>query len=102
MTFTVQIVLFDGFDPLDAIAPFEVWDAGADAAGADIHLSFVSADGARLVTSGTREMPVAATGMLDPTLPGIIIVPGASGPVDGDPDEVNTVPVLLGRFAQSS
>ena len=29
----IQIVLFDGFDPLDVIAPFEVLAAGADAAG---------------------------------------------------------------------
>jgi putative intracellular protease/amidase len=30
-----QIVLFDGFDPLDVIAPFEVLAAGSEAVGGD-------------------------------------------------------------------
>jgi len=31
-----------------------------------------------------------------------VIVPGASGPVDGDPDEVDTIPVLLARFGETA
>ena len=31
-----QIVLFDGFDPLDVIAPFEVLAAGSDAVGGEL------------------------------------------------------------------
>lgn len=35
-----QIVLFDGFDPLDATAPFEVLAAGSDAAGGDLQVEW--------------------------------------------------------------
>jgi transcriptional regulator GlxA family with amidase domain len=97
-----QIVLFDGFDPLDAIAPFEVLAAGSDASGGDLHVEFVSAEGPREVVSGTLGMVLHATAELDPAKPGFIVVPGASGPIEGDPDEVDTIPVLLARFAESA
>ncbi|KZB88291.1 DJ-1/PfpI family protein [Amycolatopsis regifaucium] len=102
MTQAAQIVLFDGFDPLDAIAPFEVLAAGSDEAGRTLHVEFVSAEGARRVVSGTRGMALEANGVLDPERPGYLVVPGASGPVDGDPDEEETIPVLLGRFVESA
>ena len=96
----VQIVLFDGFDPLDAIAPFEALAAGSDALGGGLDVELVSAEGPRRVVSGTRGLALEATAALDPHRHGIIVVPGASGPVDGDPDEgVETIPVLLARFA---
>ncbi|MFI5937787.1 DJ-1/PfpI family protein [Actinoplanes sp. NPDC051494] len=95
----VQFVLFDGFDPLDAVAPFEVLTAGSDAMGAGLALEYVSADGPREVVSGTPGIALTATATLDPAVPGYLIVPGASGPVDGDPDDVDTIPVLLARFA---
>jgi transcriptional regulator GlxA family with amidase domain len=47
-------------------------------------------------------MVLNATAQLDPEKPGYIIVPGASGPVDGDPDEVETIPVLLARFGETA
>ena len=97
-----QIVLFDGFDPLDAIAPFEVLAAGSEAAGGDLQVELVSAEGPREVISGTLGMVLHATAQLDPAKPGFIVVPGASGPIDGDPDEVDTIPVLLARFAESA
>lgn len=97
-----QIVLFDGFDPLDAIAPFEVLAAGSDAAGGDLHVEFVSAEGPRAVVSGTLGMVLHATAEPDPAKPGFIVVPGASGPIEGDPDDVDTIPVLLARFAESA
>jgi transcriptional regulator GlxA family with amidase domain len=97
-----QIVLFDGFDPLDAIAPFEVLAAGSDAVGGDLDVELVSAEGPRPVVSGTRGMVLNATAQLDPAKPGYVIVPGASGPIDGDPDEVDTIPVLLARFGETS
>jgi transcriptional regulator GlxA family with amidase domain len=97
-----QIVLFDGFDPLDAIAPFEVLAAGGEAAGGDLEVEIVSAEGPREVVSGTLETVLHATAQLDPRKPGFIVVPGASGPIDGDPDEVATIPVLLARFAESA
>jgi transcriptional regulator GlxA family with amidase domain len=94
-----QIVLFDAFDPLDVVAPFEVLAAGSDAAGGDLVVELVSAEGPREVRSGTRGLTLTATAALDPALPGYVIVPGASGPIAGDPDEVETIPVLLARAA---
>src|SRR5690242_6900234 len=94
-----QVVLFDGFDPLDVIAPFEVLAAGSDVVGGALHVELVSAEGPRRVVSGTRGLALDATGVLDPDRPGYVVVPGASGPVDGDPDDgVETIPVLLARF----
>jgi transcriptional regulator GlxA family with amidase domain len=97
-----QIVLFDGFDPLDVIAPFEVLTAGSDAAGGGLNVSLVSAEGPRPVLSGTGGLVLQATGHLDPARPGFVIVPGASGPLEGDPDEVDTIPVLLARFGETA
>lgn len=97
-----QILLFDGFDPLDAIAPFEVLVAGSDFVGGELGVEFVSAEGPRSVVSGSRGMALNATGRLDPTKPGYVIVPGASGPLDGDPDQVATIPVLLARLGDTA
>jgi transcriptional regulator GlxA family with amidase domain len=97
-----QIVLFDGFDPLDVVAPFEVLVAGSDAVGGELVVELVSAEGPRPVVSGSRGLVLNATAQLDPSKPGYVIVPGASGPVDGDPDEVATIPVLLARFGETA
>jgi transcriptional regulator GlxA family with amidase domain len=97
-----QIVLFDGFDPLDVVAPFEVFAAGSDAVGGELDVRLVSAEGPRPVASGTRGLVLHATGRLDPVRPGYVVVPGASGPTVGDPDEgVATIPVLLSRFTET-
>lgn len=96
-----QIVLFDGFDPLDVIAPFEVLAAGSEAVGGQLEVELVSAEGPRPVVSGTRGLVLQATAQLDPSKPGFVVVPGASGPIDGDPDEVDTIPVLLARFCET-
>ena len=98
-----QIVLFDGFDPLDVIAPFEVLAAGSDAVGGDLVVELVSAEGARPVFSGSRGLVLNATAPLDPSKPGFVIVPGAAGPIEGDPDDgVVTIPVLLARFGDTA
>ena len=99
----IQIVLFDGFDPLDVIGPFEVLAAGGDAAAGALDVELVAADGPREVISGTRGLTLRATARLRPDRPGYVLVPGASGPTTGDPDEgVETIPVLLSRFADSA
>ncbi|QDY08667.1 DJ-1/PfpI family protein [Micromonospora sp. HM134] len=99
----VQIVLFDGFDPLDVVAPFEVLAAGGDTVGGALTVELVSAEGPREVVSGTRGLTLRATAPLDPTRSGYVVVPGASGPSTGDPDEgVVTIPVLLARVADSA
>ncbi|CDO89880.1 thiJ/PfpI domain-containing protein [Mycobacterium triplex] len=97
-----QIVLYDGFDPLDVIAPFEVLAGGAGMVLGELWVTLVAAEGPRTVTSGTRGLALAATAALDPSEPGCVIVPGASGPIVGDPDDGDeTIPVLLARAAQT-
>ena len=105
----VQIILFDGFDPLDVIAPYEVLYAGGTASGGEVSVELVSAEGPREVVSGTGGLVLRATAALDPRRAGLILVPGASGRV-GEPGEVpghdagagewrrdEFIPVLLGR-----
>ncbi|MFB8025035.1 MULTISPECIES: DJ-1/PfpI family protein [unclassified Streptomyces] len=105
----VQIVLFDGFDPLDVIAPYEVFHAGGAASGGQVSVELVSAEGPREVISGTGSLALRATAALDPARAGLVLVPGAAGRV-GEPGEVPEhevgagtstqdalIPVLLGR-----
>ncbi|MET4924308.1 DJ-1/PfpI family protein [Streptomyces sp. PSRA5] len=104
-----QIVLFDGFDPLDAIAPYEVLYAGGVASEGAVSVELVSAEGPREVVSGTGGLALRATAALDPRRADLIVVPGASGRV-GEHGEVpdhgvgagewrqdEFIPVLLGR-----
>ncbi len=105
-----QIVLFDGFDPLDVIAPYEVLYAGGRACEGALSVELVSAEGPREVVSGTGGLALRATAGLDPARPGLILVPGAAGRV-GEPGETagqeagaagdwvrdDFIPVLLGR-----
>ncbi len=98
-TVTVQIALFDGFDLLDAIAPYEVFCAAAMYAENAFSVEFVTAEGPRLVTSGINGLKIEATGALNPERAGILLVPGASGDVEGDgPD---SIPAILGRAANT-
>ncbi len=100
MPLVAQIVLFEGFDPLDVIAPFEVFVAGADVMPGALDVELVSASGPGPVVSGSRGLTLTATSTLDPDRPGFVVVPGAVGPTVGDPDDgVETIPVLLARFA---
>jgi transcriptional regulator GlxA family with amidase domain len=97
-----QFVLYDGFDPLDVVAPFEVLTAGAHMVGGDLTLELVSAEGPRQVESGTQGLTLTATAALDPTRPGYVVVPGVSGPINGDPDDGTvTIPVLLARLGET-
>lgn len=66
-----QVVLFDGFDPLDAIGPCETLTAGG------IRTELVTAEGAREVPAGLGLLSLKATGRLDPDAD-LIIVPGAA------------------------
>ena len=97
-----QIVLYDGFDPLDVIAPFEVLAAGGDMLGGELSVELVAADGPGPVVSGTRGLVLTATATLDPSRAGYVVVPGVNGPTVGDPDDgVVTIPVLLARFGET-
>ena len=80
----VQVVLFDGFDPLDVVAPYEVL-------GTRFTAELVSAEGAREVPSGMGLMSLAAVSRLDPAKADVVVVPGALGAL---PDGI---PEILGR-----
>jgi transcriptional regulator GlxA family with amidase domain len=89
-----QIVLFDGFDPLDALAPFEILHAAGSACGGRLRVELASAEGARMVPSGLGlGLPAAAA--IAPDRVRLLIVPGAAGAVGADGDDA--IPVILGR-----
>ncbi|RIX51407.1 DJ-1/PfpI family protein [Paenibacillus nanensis] len=95
----VQIVLFDGFDLLDAIAPYEVFCAAELMTENALNVELVTAEGPRDVPSGTNGLKLEASGKLNPERAGIILVPGASGPVAGD--SPHSVPAILARTAET-
>ncbi|MCR3753512.1 DJ-1/PfpI family protein [Lentzea californiensis] len=66
-----QVVLFDGFDPLDVISPYETLIAGG------IPAELVAVEGPRKVPAGMNLLSLDATARLDPGA-GIIVVPGAA------------------------
>src|SRR5689334_5856360 len=93
-----QVVLFDGFDPLDVIAPYEVLAAGGVVTEGLLTVELVSAEGARDVPSGLGALTLRATAPLDPSRADLVVVPGALGrlPDGGEPAE-DSIPVVLGR-----
>lgn len=82
-----QVVLLDGFDPLDVIAPYEVLYAGSAASAGAVSVELVSAEGPREVPSGCGGLSLRATAALDPGRAGVILVPGVAGRL-GEPGEV--------------
>ena len=95
-----QFVLFDGFDPLDALAPYEVLHAGGVASGGAVQVEFVSAEGVREVPSGVPGVSLRATAVLDPNKADLVVVPGAAGrlPTSDDRDlDEDAIPAILGR-----
>ncbi|MDP9373263.1 MAG: DJ-1/PfpI family protein [Chloroflexota bacterium] len=99
-----QVVLFDGFDPLDVVAPYEVLWAGGLATGGALTVELVSAEGPREVAGGSGGFTLRATAALDPERADLIVVPGASGPLDQPEEgpEVATVPLLLARTLETA
>jgi putative intracellular protease/amidase len=102
-----QFVLFDGFDPLDVIAPFEVFSA-AGAFTDQVSAELAHADGPREVRSGLPAITLTATARVDPDRADLIVVPGAAGrpaPPDAetisDAERETTIPAILGRAARS-
>lgn len=91
----VQIVLFDGFDLLDALAPYEVFSAASIYSDKAITVELVTAEGPRSVPSGVGGLRIEASGRLSPERGGIILVPGAAGGVEGEGHD--SVPAILGR-----
>lgn len=91
----VQIVLFDGFDLLDVMAPYEVFAAAGMYSGGAITVELVSMEGKRSVPSGLNGPSLEAEAALDPNLPGIILVPGAAGKPAGNSED--SIPNLLAK-----
>ncbi|MGG3308132.1 DJ-1/PfpI family protein [Paenibacillus lautus] len=89
----VQIVLFDGFDLLDALAPYEVFAAAGMYTGGKVTVELVSAEGKRSFPSGLDGPTLEAQAVLDPNRPGIIVVPGASGKPAGN--TADAIPNIL-------
>jgi len=100
----VQVALFDGFDPLDVIAPYEVLWAGGLAADGALTVELVSAEGPREVLGGSGGITLRATAQLDPARADLIIVPGASGRVTAlaEDDDADTIPILLARTLETA
>jgi transcriptional regulator GlxA family with amidase domain len=95
-----QVVLFDGFDLLDAVAPFEILTAGGALAGGQLSVELVSVEGARPVPSGPSGVMLAASAGIDLQRADLLVVPGAAGRVTGDgPD---TIPAILGRALETA
>ncbi|WP_433524936.1 DJ-1/PfpI family protein [Nocardia pseudovaccinii] len=94
-----QFVLFDGFDPLDVIAPFEVLDAGHLLTDSESTIEFVSAEGARRVPSGIPAISLDATARLDPDRADLVVIPGAAGNLPDGPNDQrpDTIPMILAR-----
>ncbi|MQY31259.1 DJ-1/PfpI family protein [Nocardia aurantia] len=94
-----QIVLFDGFDPLDVVAPYEVLAAGGVTAGGALTVELVSAEGPRPVPSGMGLLSLTATATLDPTRADMIVVPGAAGSLPTGTGELppDSIPAILAR-----
>lgn len=93
----VQVLLFDGFDPLDVIGPAETFAAPAHLGLAECRVELVSAVGPRAVRAGTAGLDLTAGALFDPACD-ILVVPGASGPIDGTGP--GSVPALLAAAAQ--
>ena len=70
----VQIVLFNGFDELDAIAPHEIWNMTRELKS-DLDVQLVTLDGTKDVTA-SNGLRVQAQGQLGARRPDIVVVPG--------------------------
>jgi transcriptional regulator GlxA family with amidase domain len=73
-TMNVQIVLFDGFDELDAIAPHEIWNMARESKP-DLDVQLVTLDGAKDITA-SNGLRVQAQAELGVKKPALVVVPG--------------------------
>lgn len=71
---TVAIVLFDGFDELDAIGPYEVFE-NASGLGGDLDVTLCTLDPRETVTA-SHGLRVEPEGVLDEVAPDLLVVPG--------------------------
>jgi transcriptional regulator GlxA family with amidase domain len=97
----VVILLFEGFDELDAVAPYEVFET-ADDFGADIDTQFVTLGGAETVEAA-HGMRIESDGVLADTDPDLLVVPGGGWNTRDSPGvwteyEDGTIPDAIARF----
>jgi len=82
----IDILLYDGFDELDAIGPFEVFENAARA-GADCEVSLVTYEQQDRVTA-SHGLEVGVDGVLavpgDPDAPDLLLVPGGGWSGEGE------------------
>jgi transcriptional regulator GlxA family with amidase domain len=98
---SVQILVFDGFDELDSLGPYEVLSHGSRIA--DIEVSLVTATGQRTVT-GANGIRFSDLPLWTPDVPDVIIVPGGgarrAGPGVRAEIEQGSLPRLLRNLKQ--
>lgn len=70
----IAIILFEGFDELDAIGPFEIFENAARA-GADCSVTLCTLDEQETVTA-SHGLTVEAGATLDELDPDVVVVPG--------------------------
>lgn len=92
----VQIMLFDGFDLLDALGPYEVFQAGGLMSEDSVKVELVSTKGARMVSSGLKGPAIEVHSAPNLDKADVILIPGAAGPLGDDPE---SVPAVLAREA---
>jgi transcriptional regulator GlxA family with amidase domain len=71
----IAVVVFDGFDELDAIGPLEVLRNAATMGGVDLSVELVALGGAAEVT-GSHGLVVRTDGPLDPDGTDLLVIPG--------------------------
>jgi transcriptional regulator GlxA family with amidase domain len=71
----VAVVVFEGFDELDAIGPLEVLRNAAVMGATDLSVDLVALDGAAEVT-GSHGLRVRTDGRLDPDRTDLLVIPG--------------------------
>lgn len=101
-----QFVLFDGFDPLDVIAPYEVLHCAGVLTGGAVEVELATAEGPREVVSGLPPLSLKATAALDPARADVIVLPGAAGdtrnPEDlSEAEQASTIPAILRRSLET-
>ena len=71
----VAVIVFEGFDELDAIGPLEVLRNAAAMGAADLSVELVALDGSAEVT-GSHGLRVRTDGQLDPGRTDLLVIPG--------------------------
>ncbi|UPV76017.1 DJ-1/PfpI family protein [Halorussus limi] len=74
MTTEIAVVVYEGFDELDAVGPYEVFSTAADR-GCDLDVSLRSLDAAEFVTA-SHGLRIEVDGRLADSDPDLVVVPG--------------------------